>query len=103
MKYPAKKTTPLTRFHGAKQAGPANPPFYWHYVIVKTRYIVSKWKDSTYVCDFIKILICLLAKPAYHPTSLKVKNMHNFGAFQPIWLKFGIDSLNGRTQHMYVI
>ena len=37
------------------------------------------------------------------PTSLKVKNVHNFGIFQPIWLKFGMESLNGRTQHMYVI
>ena len=39
-------------------------------------------------------------KPAYHPT---VKNAHNFAIFQPIWLKFGMESLNGRTQHMYVI
>ena len=37
------------------------------------------------------------------PTGLKVKNLHNFGIFQPIWLKFGMESLNGRTQHMYVI
>ena len=32
-----------------------------------------------------------------------MKNVHNFGIFQPIWLKFGMESLNGRTQHMYVI
>ena len=37
------------------------------------------------------------------PTSLKVKNVHNFGICQPIWLKFGMESLNGRTQHVYVI
>ena len=32
-----------------------------------------------------------------------MKNVHIFGVFQPIWLKFGMESLNGRTQHMYVI
>jgi len=32
-----------------------------------------------------------------------VKNVHNFGIFQPIWLKFGMESLNGRPQHVYVI
>ena len=32
-----------------------------------------------------------------------MKNVHNLGIFQPIWLKFGMESLNGRTQHMYVI
>ena len=32
-----------------------------------------------------------------------MKNVHIFGVFQPIWLKFGIESPNGRTQHMYVI
>ena len=37
------------------------------------------------------------------PTSLKMKNVHNFGIFQSIWLKFGMQSLNGRTHHMYVI
>ena len=36
------------------------------------------------------------------PTSLKIK-VHNFGIFQPIWLKLGMQSLNGRTHHMYVI
>ena len=40
--------------------------------------------------------------PPNQPTGLKVKNLHNFGIFQPIWLKFGMESLNGRTQHMYV-
>ena len=41
--------------------------------------------------------------PPNQPTSLKVKNVHNFGIFQPIWLKLGMQSLNGRTQHMYSI
>ena len=41
--------------------------------------------------------------PPNQLTSLKVKNMHNFGIFQPIWLKFGMESVNGGTQHMYVI
>ena len=37
------------------------------------------------------------------PTSLKVKNVHNLGIFQLIRLKLGMFSLNGRTQHMYLI
>ena len=37
------------------------------------------------------------------PSGLKVENVHNFGIFQPIWLKLGMESLNGRTQHMFVI
>ena len=41
--------------------------------------------------------------PPNQPTSLKVKNVHNFGIFQPIWLKLGMQSLSGRTQHMYLI
>ena len=41
--------------------------------------------------------------PPNHPTSLKVKNVHNFVIFQPIWLKLGMGSLNGRTQHMHTI
>ena len=41
--------------------------------------------------------------PPNQPTGLKVKNVHNFGIFQPIWLKLGMQSLNGRTHHMYVI
>ena len=48
-------------------------------------------------------------KPSDHPnqpnqpTGLKMKNMYNFEIFQPIWLKLGIESLNGRTQHMHTI
>ena len=42
-------------------------------------------------------------QPSYQPTSLKVKNLHNFIIFQPIWLKLGMESLNGRTQHMHAI
>ena len=41
--------------------------------------------------------------PPNQPTGLKVKNLHNFDIFQPIWLKLGMESLNGRTQHMCVI
>ena len=40
--------------------------------------------------------------PPNQPTGLKVKNLHNFGIFQPIWSKLGMQSLNGRTQHMYL-
>ena len=32
-----------------------------------------------------------------------MKNAHNLGIFQPIWLKLGMQSLNGMTQHVYVI
>ena len=50
-------------------------------------------------------------KPAYHPsslppnqpTSLKVENLPYFDIFQPTWLKRGIESLNGGTQHMHTI
>ena len=41
--------------------------------------------------------------PPNQPNGLKLKNLHNFDLFQPIWLKLGMQSLNGRTQHMYVI
>ena len=41
--------------------------------------------------------------PPNQPTSLKVKNVQIFGIFQPIWLKLGMQSLNGRTQHMNLI
>ena len=41
--------------------------------------------------------------PPNQPTTFKMKNVHNFGIFQPIQLKLGMESLNGRTQHMYVI
>ena len=34
---------------------------------------------------------------------LKVKNLHNFDIFQPIGLKLGMDSINGRIQHMQTI
>ena len=42
-------------------------------------------------------------KPACHPKVKKVKNVHIFGVFHPIWSKFSKESLNGRTQYMYVI
>ena len=41
--------------------------------------------------------------PPNQPTGLKVKNLRNFVIFQLIWLKLGMESLNGRPQHMYVI
>ena len=42
-------------------------------------------------------------QPPNQPTNQKVKNLHNFVIFQQIWLKLGIQSLNGRTQHMFAI
>ena len=41
--------------------------------------------------------------PSNQPTGLKLKNLHNFEIVQSIQLKLGIDSLSGRTQHMYTI
>ena len=41
--------------------------------------------------------------PPNQPTGLQVENLHNFGIFQPIWLKLGIETQNERTQRMYVI
>ena len=41
--------------------------------------------------------------PPNQPTDQKVKNLHNFVIFQLIWLKLGMGSLNGRTQHMRTI
>ena len=41
--------------------------------------------------------------PPNQPTGLKVKNLRNFVIFQLIWLKLGMESLNGRTQHMHTI
>ena len=49
------------------------------------------------------MLIGQTSLPPDQPTSLKVKNVHNLSIFQPIWLKFGMESLNGRTLHMYMI
>ena len=39
--------------------------------------------------------------PSNQPTGLKLKNLHNFEIFQSIWLKLGIEFLNGRTQLMH--
>ena len=33
MKFPAKENATFTRFYGAKQTGPANPPFYRLHVL----------------------------------------------------------------------
>ena len=45
----------------------------------------------------------LTSLPPNQPTGLKTKNVHNFGIFQPIWLKLGVKSLNGRTHLLYVM
>ena len=41
--------------------------------------------------------------PPNQLTGLKAKNLHKLDIFQPIWLKFGMESLNGKTQHMHTI
>ena len=55
------------------------------------------------ICKDFSMLTGQTGLPPNQPTSLKVKNVHNFGIFQPIWLKLGMQSLNGRTKHMYLI
>ena len=67
--------------------------------LVETWYEVFKWKNATYA----HYSSCQTSLPPNQPTSLKVKNVHILSDFQPIWLKFGMESLNGRTQHMYLI
>ena len=54
-------------------------------------------------CKGFSMLTGQTSLPPNQPTSLKVKNVHNSGIFQPIWLKLGMQSLNGRTQCMYLI
>ena len=54
-------------------------------------------------CKDFSMLTGQTGPPPNQPTSLKVKNIHNSAIFQPIWLKLGVESLNGRTQHVYVI
>ena len=55
------------------------------------------------ICKDFSMLTGQTSLPPNQPTGLKVKNVHNFGIFQPIWLKLGMQCLNGRTQHMYLI
>ena len=55
------------------------------------------------ICKDFSMLTSQTSLPPNQPTNLKVKNVHNFGIFQLIWLKLSIQSLNGMTQHMYMI
>ena len=55
------------------------------------------------ICKDISMLTSQTGLPPNQPTGQKVKNVHNFGIFQSIWLKLGMLSLNGRTQHMSLI
>ena len=41
--------------------------------------------------------------PPNQPTDQKVENLHNYVLFQLIWLKLGIESLNGGAQHMHTM
>ena len=61
--------------------------------LIETWYGVFKWKNSTYA----HYLSCQTSLPPNQPTSLKVKNVHNFVIFQPIYLKLGMETQNGRT------
>ena len=55
------------------------------------------------ICTDFSMLTGQTSLPPNQPTSLKVKNVHNFVIFQPIWLKLGMESLNERPQHMHTI
>ena len=73
--------------------------------LVEIWYGVSKWKDSTHVCDLFMFEHANrpnqpTTQPAYRPKS---KNLHKLDIFQPNWLKLGMESLNGRTQHTHTI
>ena len=73
--------------------------------MVEIWYGVSKWKDSTHVCDLFMFEHANrpnqpTTQPAYRPKS---KNLHKLDIFQPNWLKLGMESLNGRTQHTHTI
>ena len=49
MKFPPEKNATFTGFHGAKQTGPANTPFYRLHVIDKNNY--ATW--ITVVCNWL--------------------------------------------------
>ena len=44
-------------------------------------------------CKDFSMLTGQTGLPPNQPTSRKVKNVHNSVIFQPIWLKFGMESL----------
>ena len=48
------------------------------------------------------MLIVQTGLPPNQSTTLQVENVHNFGIFQPIWLKLVTKTQNGRTQCIYV-
>ena len=48
-------------------------------------------------------LSMLTSQTGLPPNQPILKKWDNFGNFQPIWLKLGVESLNGRTQHMWLI
>ena len=52
------------------------------------------------IYDNFSMLTSQTSLPPTQPTDLKVENVHNLGIFQPIWLKLGMEFLNGRTQHI---
>ena len=63
----------------------------------------GKTKHMYVIYMHMSLLTIQTDLPPNQPTDQKVKNLHNFVIFQPIWLKFGMESLNRRTQHMHSI
>ena len=65
---------------------------------------LNGWTQHMYVIYMhLSMLTGQTNLPPNQPNGLKVKNLHNFDIFQPIWLKLGMESLYERTQHMCVI
>ena len=53
------------------------------------------------ICKDFSMLTSQTGLLPNQPTSLKVKDLHNFAIFQPICLKLGLETQNGKTPLMY--
>ena len=55
------------------------------------------------ICIDFSMLTGQTGLPPNQPTGSKVENVHNLSIFQSIWVKLGMESLNGRTKCMHVV
>ena len=55
------------------------------------------------ICMHLSMLTGQTDLSPNQPINQKVENLHNLVIFQLIWLELGMESLNGRTQHMLTI
>ena len=58
-----------------------------------------KWSEA--ICNAYAHYLSYQTSLPNQPTSLKVKDLHNFAIFQPICLKLGLETQNGKTPLMY--